>query len=234
MKRFYKAAQAARSDTGFVIHLDGKPVRTPAGRPFTLGDFDRLAQEIAAEWDAQEQEIRPSTMPLTQLTATALDRVGPERTAIIEQMVAYAKTDLLCYRADAPQELAERQHNVWQPVLDRIESRLGCRFAVTTGIIAVDQPPETLAVVQNRLENLDVWHLTVTQAAAAAAGSTILALALVEGDLAAEQVYALSQVDETWQIEFWGEDAEATQRRAALAKDISAAGRLLELIQATP
>jgi chaperone required for assembly of F1-ATPase len=234
MKRFYKAAQSARSDTGFVIHLDGKPVRTPAGLPLTLGAFDRLAHEIAAEWDAQEQEIKPATMPLTQLAATALDRVGPERPAIIEQMVAYARTDLLCYRADAPQALTERQHRLWQPVLDKTENRLGCRFAVTAGIIAVDQPPETIAAVEDRLQALDVWTLTVAQATAAASGSTVLALALVEGDISAADVFDLSQVDENWQIELWGEDAEATRRREALARDIAAAGRLLELIQTTP
>lgn len=232
MKRFYKSAQAAQTETGFVIHLDGKPVRTPAGQHLAVGDFSHLAHEIAAEWEAQTEEVRPSTMPLTQLTATALDRVGPERAAIIEQMVAYAKTDLLCYRADAPQELANRQHSLWQPILDRMEAQLGCRFAVTAGIIAVEQPEDSLAIIEAHLNALDVWHLTVAQAAASAAGSTLLALALVKGDLTADQVYSLSQVDETWQIELWGEDEEATQRRAALAKDIAAAGRLLDLIHA--
>lgn len=231
MKRFYKAAQAAETDAGYLIHLDGKPVRTPAGRPLALGGFSRLADEIAAEWEAQDQEIRPASMPLTQLAATALDRVDQERSAIIGQMVAYARTDLLCYRADAPQELAERQHRLWQPVLDKAEARLGYRFAVTAGIIAVDQPDETIAAVQARLEALDVWVLTVAQAAAAASGSVVLALALVEGDISAAQVFDLSQVDETWQIEVWGEDAEATARREALARDIAAAGRLLELIR---
>lgn len=227
LKRVYKTVQVAEIPEGFAVHLDGRPVRTPAGKPLVVEAHCKLVETIAREWDAQMEIVRPSTMPLTQLAATAIDRVGPERPAILEHLVAYAQTDLLCYRVEAPVGLRERQDRLWQPLVDWLRDETGAALIVTDGILAVDQPEEALGIVRGSFDRLSLWHLTAAQAAAAASGSAVLALALVLGRLDGQQVYELSQVDETWQVERWGEDAEAVARKQALHADIMAADSLL-------
>lgn len=229
IKRFYTSAGFAEAEGGFAVRLDGKPVKTPAGKALVV-PTRALAEAVAAEWDAQDKEVKPHSMPLTQLASTALDRVGPERTAIIEQLMHYAGTDLLCYRADFPPDLVERQARSWQPLLDWARAELGADLAATEGVIAIDQPAAALAALRARLDSCDLWRLTAVQSAAAAAGSLVLALALEAGRLNAADAFALSQLDESYQIEQWGEDAEAAQRRAVLERDIEAAGRLLALV----
>ncbi|MDA8230573.1 MAG: ATPase [Magnetospirillum sp.] len=229
LKRFYRKAGAAALGGQFTVELDGKPIKTPAGRPLAV-PTTRLAAEMAAEWAAQGDTVRPETMPVTQLAATALDRVEPERAAILDQLIKFGETDLLCYRADCPADLVARQRRDWQPVLDWAKSALGAHLAVTAGVVAVPQPPEALAALAARLESYDPWRLTAVQCACAAAGSLVLALALAEGRLGSAEVFALSQLDETYQIEQWGEDEEARQRWAALERDIAAAARLLALL----
>lgn len=228
LKRFYKQASVAETEDGFAIHLDGRPVKTPAGRKLAV-PFAALAEAMAAEWQEQGEEIKPKSMPMTQLASTALDRIGPERATILEQLTRFADTDLLCYRADFPHHLVERQMAHWQPLLDWAADHLQARLAVTVGVLAVPQPAAALAALAARLETYDVWRLCTAQAACAAAGSLVLALALAEGRIDGEQTYQLSQLDETFQIEQWGEDAEATARRDALRRDILAAERLLAL-----
>lgn len=228
LKRFYKQASAAEGADGFAVHLDGRPVKTPAGRRLAV-PFRPLAEAMAEEWEAQVEEIKPHTMPMTQLASTALDRIGPERATILDQLARFADTDLLCYRADFPPDLVKRQTSQWQPLLDWAAELTGGRLAVTSGVVAVVQPAEAVAALTGRLASYDDWQLTAAQAACAASGSLVLALALVEGRLSGEQTYEISQLDETYQIEQWGEDAEAAARRAALRRDIVAAERLLLL-----
>lgn len=229
LKRFYKQAAVAEAEGGFAVQLDGRAVKTPAARRLAVPSR-ALAEAMAAEWDAQGEEVRPASMPMTQLASTALDRVGPERPAIREQLAAFAATDLLCYRADFPPDLVWRQTTQWQPLLDWAAETLGGRLVVTSGVIAVEQPAEAVAALLARVDAYDVWRLTAVQAACAAAGSLVLALALGEGRLTGQQVFDLSQLDETYQIEQWGEDWEAADRRAALLRDILAAERLLSLL----
>ncbi|MCR6631232.1 MAG: ATPase [Magnetospirillum sp.] len=229
LKRFYKQAAVAETEEGFAVHLDGRAVKTPAGKRLAVPSR-RLAEAMAAEWDAQGEEIRPATMPMTQLASTALDRVGPERDTIRQQLAGFAGTDLLCYRADFPPDLVARQTAQWQPLLDWAADILGGRLAVTSGVMAVTQPVEAVEALLARLDGYDSWRLTAAQAACAAAGSLVLALALVEGRLTGQQAYELSQLDESYQIEQWGEDWEAAQRRQALQRDILAAERLLALL----
>ena len=229
IKRFYKQAAFAPVADGFAVQLDGRAVKTPAGKPLVV-PTSALADAIAAEWEAQEETVRPASMPITQLAATAIDRVGPERVAIVEQLLNYAATDLMCYRADFPPDLAQRQQGSWQPVLDWAATELGAAMSVTIGIMAIEQPAAALAALSDRLAGLDCWRLAAVQAATAAAGSLILALALEQGRLDAAQTFQLSQLDETYQAEKWGEDYEAADRRAALEQDIEAAARLLELL----
>jgi chaperone required for assembly of F1-ATPase len=228
MKRFYsEAATVGRSD-GFVITLDGKPVRTPAGQILLL-QSSALAEAIANEWSTQGENILPERMPLTQLASTALDRVIPNRPAILAQLLDYGKTDLLCYRAHGPGDLVERQDQVWQPLIDWAMASFDVVLRVTRGIIPVEQPEASLAALINVLERYDDMRLTALQSAVAATGSLLLGLALVEGRLDAEAAFAASQLDETYQAELWGEDAEAAKARLSLRNDIAAAAQFIDL-----
>jgi chaperone required for assembly of F1-ATPase len=228
MKRFYARAAVVPTDEGFTIALDDKTVRTPAGHVLAVQPAE-LAEAIAEEWLAQGEAIRPDSMPLCQLASTALDRVIPHRRLIVEQLLNYAKTDLLCYWAEAPQDLVERQKRLWQPMVDWAMARFAVDVRVTRGVIPVVQPETTLAVLEEVLAGYDHLRLTALQSAVAAMGSLLLGLALIEERLSPEEAFAVSQLDETYQIELWGEDAEAARSREALRKDIAAAARFLEL-----
>jgi chaperone required for assembly of F1-ATPase len=230
-KRIYARAETMATDDGHVVRLDGKPVKTPGGRLLAVPS-SALAEAMIAEWNGQGEMVIPATMPLTQLASTALDRVGPERAHIIAELMKYAGTDLLCYRAEVPLDLAERHAREWQPLLDWAALTLDASLMTTTAMLAIAQPPQTLAALERFLGGADPWRLTAIQSATAAMGSLILALALAEGRLTAEQAFALSQLDETYQIEQWGEDEEAAERRAELRQDIAAAAGLLALLAA--
>ncbi len=229
MKRVYKSVEARATDNGWGIALDGRPLRTPAKRDLHLPS-ERLAAAIAAEWDAQHPDIRPETMPLTRLATTAIDRTGEKRAEIAAEVANYAGTDLVCYRAAHPPALAARQEAVWQPLLDWTAGRYDAGLAVTAGIMPVAQSPASLKAYAAAVAALDDFHLTALHAATAACGSLVIALALLEGRLDAETAFAAAQLDETFQIEGWGEDAEATARRATLAEDIAAAARFIEFL----
>ncbi len=231
MKRLYREVAVTGHAEGFSVALDGKPVRTPAGGALVI-PARGLAEAIAEEWSAQDERVVPATMPLMQLMVTALDRVAAMRAGVIDQLVRYGETDLLCYRATEPPELVDRQAAMWQPLVDWIEVSHGVRLDVTHGLMPRPQPAPALAALRAALEPMDALRLTGLQAATAAAGSVVLALALAARRLSAEEAWALSQLDETFQIERWGEDQEATRRRAALLADLAAAGRFLELTAA--
>jgi len=229
MKRVYKSVETRAVDGGWGVALDGKPLRTPAKRDLSVPS-ERLAAAIAAEWDAQDPEIRPETMPLTRLAATAIDRTAEKRAEIVGEIAAYAGTDLVCYRAAHPPALAARQEATWQPLLDWAAGRYDAGLAVTAGVLPLAQSPTSLRAYANAVAALDDFRLTALQAATAACGSLIIALALHEGRIDADIAFAASQLDETFQIEAWGEDAEATRRRALLTTDIASAARFLELL----
>lgn len=229
MKRIYRTVASERASGGHAVTLDSKRMRTPGRRELLLPTA-ALAEAIAAEWDAQVDEIRPAQMPLTRLAATAIDRTADQRDLTIAETANYAGTDLVCYRADHPPVLADRQHAAWQPLLDWAAERYASRLEVTAGIIPKRQSPAILARYTEIVAAYDNFRLTGLHTATAACGSLIIALALAEGRLDAAEAFALSQLDETFQIEAWGEDAEAMRRRAALAEDIAAAARFLELL----
>jgi chaperone required for assembly of F1-ATPase len=231
VKRLYREVAVTAEADGFGLALDGKRVNTPAGAALVVRSRG-LAEAVAAEWAAQGEQVLPDTMPLMQLTATALDRVASARPAAIEQLLSYGETDLLCYRATEPAELVDRQAAIWQPLLDWAALRFGAELAVIAGLMPQPQPAGVLAALRAALAPADPFGLTGLLAAASAAGSLILALALQEGRLSADEVWALSLLDETFQIERWGEDAEAAARRAGLRADLRAAGRFLALAAA--
>jgi chaperone required for assembly of F1-ATPase len=228
VKRVYTEVAVEPAEGGFAVMLDGRPVRTP-GRRMLAVPSRALAEAIAAEWRAQGDRVEPRSMPLTRLASTALDLVGQRRPAIVDEIAAYAGTDLVCYRADAPAELAARQHAAWQPLLDWAAARYGAAFVVTQGVVPRTQPPEALAALRRAVEAYDDMALVALHAATAAAGSLIVALALLDGRIDAAEAFAASQLDETFQIEKWGEDAEAARRRAALRDDLAQAAEFHRL-----
>ncbi len=229
-KRFYRAAKAEAVPGGHQIRLDDRLLKSPGGNPFLLPTA-ALADAIAEEWQSQGERIVPASMPLMQLAATAIDRVEPALAETIAGIGSYATTDLLCYRAEEPAALVERQQRLWQPLLDWAALHLDAGFRVTAGVVPLDQPPATLAAVHAALGALDHFRLAALSVLTQATGSAVLAMALQGGRIDAETAFELSQLDETFQIERWGEDAEAMRRRTLVKSDIAAAGRFLSLLE---
>ena len=193
-----------------------------------------LAEAIAAEWRQQGERIRPTEMPLGQFANTALDRVAPEPMAVVEGLLIFAATDLVCYRAEAPEALVERQQQLWQPLLDWLEGRHGVMLAVYRGVLPRPQPEDAIQKLSRDLAALDPFTLTALDAATRTAGSLVVGLALVEGRLTPEEAFAISQLDETFQIERWGEDGEAADRRRSIKDEFDLIHRFLLLLQERP
>jgi chaperone required for assembly of F1-ATPase len=231
MKRFYRKAEPVQRASGLGIALDGKPIKTPGKRDLVVAN-EALAAAIAEEWNAQQGEARSATMPLIRLATTTVDRVATQRDAIIRQTANYAATDLVCYRATHPPALATRQQAVWQPVIDWAVLRYDAPLVITSGVIPKSQPAASLRALASAVAEQDDFALTALHVATAACGSLIIALALLEGRLDAQQAFAASQLDESFQIEAWGEDAEQAERRRALAADIQAAALFISLLRA--
>ena len=230
MKRVYKQVTTRPAEGGWGIALDQKPVRTP-GKNELVVPSEALAAAIAEECDAQQTEIRPATMPLTRLAATAIDRTAVQRDRVVAEIADYAGTDLVCYRADHPPALVARQHAAWQPLIDWATLRYDAPLAVTSGVIPTRQSPATLKAFAGAVAALDDFRLTALHTLTASCGSLVIALALLEGRVDAATAFAASQLDETFQIEAWGEDAEAAERRRALEADIESAVRFLHLLE---
>ena len=231
MKRFYQRAETMPVAGGYGVALDGRPIKTPAKGALVVPSA-ALAAAIAAEWDAQQEKIRPAQMPLTRLASTAIDRVTPQREAMVHQIADSAGTDLVCYRAIRPPGLAARQHAVWQPLADWAALRYDAPLEIAAGVIPKPQPPASLRAFAAAVAEQNDFALAALHQATGACGSLVIALALIEGRLDAAEAFAASQLDESFQIGAWGEDAEQAQRRAALAEDIAAAARFLALLRA--
>jgi chaperone required for assembly of F1-ATPase len=234
IKRFYKSASAAPApDThpggGFTVLLDARPLRTPAKAPLVMPSA-ALAAAVAEEWQGQEGEVDPQGMPLNALACTAIDVVRPQREQIIADLVGFGGHDLLCYWTDEAGELLRRQQQAWQPLLDWAAEDLGAPLKKTCGIVSQPQPEESLRALQRAIQAHDDLALTGLAAAAKSAASVILGLALARGRIDAEEAFRLSQLDELYQAERWGEDAEAAARRAALRQELLSARRFLDLL----
>lgn len=228
-RRFYKTVSVADENGLWCVRLDGKPVRTHMRS--LLGASNRaLADALAEEWDAQDPVIDRETMPITRLVSTAIDRVDPERAAIVDGLMAYVDSDLLCYRAAYPASLKARQNEAWQPILDWLHDSNGVRFTVVEGIMPTEQPKEVAASLRSAIESLSDDHLTAFQASAAVTKSLALSMAMVRGRLSAEDVAAYAHLDETFQAEQWGEDHEALLRRRDIDAEIFAISKYLSLL----
>lgn len=230
MKKFYQAVSVAPAEGGFAVLLDGKPIRTPAGKPL-LAPNSALAEGIAAEWRGQGERVRPGTMPLTQLLNTALDRMaeGEVRRAAVAEVAAYAATDLVCFRAPHPPALAARQRAAWQPLLDWLAAHHGAALAVTESLAPPCHAPDSLARIAAAVAAYDAIRLAALHHATGALGSVVIALALAEGRLDAEAAFAAAHLDELHQMAEWGEDAEAKARLERIRADVAAAAAFLRL-----
>ena len=229
MKRFYSSVAIAPQRGHFAVTLDGRAVKTPAKHPF-LVPGEPLAQAVAAEWGAQQDHVRPETMPLTRFVNTAHDRVADQRGDVVEAVAAYAGSDLLCYRAEAPAELAALQALEWDPYLDWATARFDARLTVTAGIVPVTQEEAALDRLKTAVAAFDPFALAALHTATTVTGSLVLALAAAHGHRPADDIWRAASLDETWQADRWGEDDEAAARRTALRGELDDAVRFLRLL----
>ena len=230
-KRFYETATAVEAAGGHGIALDGKPVRTPAGRPLAVPNA-ALAGALAEEWAAQGETIDRETMPLTRLVCTALDLVPERRPDIEAEVAAYGETDLVCYRTEEPPALARRQIAAWQPLVVWAAEHYGAHLAVTTSITPLAQTPEALEALRAAVAANDDFMLAGLGLTTRSFGSVVIALAMREHRLGATEAAQASLVDEHYQIERWGEDAELAARCARVARDAADTERLFRLLTA--
>lgn len=239
MKRFWDTADVAPNDAeggaGWSVRLDGKPVRVPGGGLLLLPNA-LLAREVAAEWQAagggKGAEMSYDDLPLTRLAGTAQERVAHDPGPVVLEIARYGQSDLLCYRAEAPASLVERQAEQWQPWLDWAARALGARMVVTAGIIHVSQPEAALSALTVAVARLDAHRLAAIGILVPSFGSLVLGLAVAQGALSATEAHEIATLDERHQAGFWGWDHEAEVRMAKVAEDVAAAGRFLDLCAA--
>ena len=213
-KRFWKTATVSKVEGGYAVLLDARPVRTPAKAPLVV-PTRAMADAIAAEWDAQAEVLDPNTMPVTKGANAAIDKVRTQRDEVIALLAEYGDSDLLCYRAAGPVELIARQAAGWDPMLDWAANTLGARLFVGEGVMHVPQTARALGLLRDALDQFDAFALAAVHDLVSISGSLVLALAVTRDAISVDDAWALSRIDESWQTEQWGEDAEAAASEAA-------------------
>jgi chaperone required for assembly of F1-ATPase len=226
-KRFYKTAAVSRDGDLFAVTLDGKAVRTPARRALAAPTRG-LAQAIADEWQAQTDVIDPAHMPLTRLANSIIDGVVDKPAEVRDEIVKYLGSDLLFYRADGPEGLIERQAAAWDPIVRWAADKLGARFIMVEGVVFATQPEEAIAAAAKAVPG-DAWRLGAAHSVMTLTGSALLALALAQGAIDADDAWKAAHVDEDWQMEQWGRDTLAMERRAHREAEMKAAATVLGL-----
>lgn len=229
MKRFWKEVSVERADGAWTISLDGRPVKTPARAALSV-PTQALAEAIANEWSSVDDRIDLRTMPLTGLANAAIDRIAPEREAFAQGLARYAEADLACYRADGPAQLIDRQEERWDKLLAWARRRYDVDFAVTTGVTHVTQPAATVERLAHAVSSLDAFRLAGLSPLVTIGGSLVGALAVFEGAMTPADVWDAVSVDDEWQLERWGSDAEAEAALENRRRDFLAAARFLELL----
>lgn len=229
MKRFWKDVSVEREGGGWGIRLDGRPVKTPA-RVAVAVPTERLAEAIAEEWRSVGDTIDPRAMPLTGLGNAAIDRVAADRQAFADGLARYAEADLACYRAEGPQGLLDRQEKSWDDLLGWARRRYDVDFATTTGLTHVTQPAATVERLGHEVSALDAFRLAGLSPLVTIGGSLVGALAVLEKAMTPEQVWDAVSLDDQWQLERWGSDAEAEAALENRKRDFLAAARFLELL----
>ena len=229
MKRFYKTADVHADDAGgFSVLLDGRPIRTPK-RAFLVLPTQQLAHKIASEWAAQEEDIAPSTMPLTGMANASIDLIAPDIAAFAKPLAAFGESDLLCYRAPEA-DLAAVEAAGWNPILNWAETQYGVEFRLITGIIHQPQPAETVSRLASALMEQSAWRMAALSPLITIAGSLGIALAMVERAFDAESLWQAVTLDERWQEEKWGVDDQALAARNRKMAEWHAASHFLDLI----
>jgi chaperone required for assembly of F1-ATPase len=225
-RRFYERAGVEGGEGALGIVLDGRPIKTPARRTL-MAPTQALADAIAAEWEAQRDVVDPASMPLTRLANSIIDGVADAPEAVAAEVERYLGSDLVCYRAPGPQRLVTRQSRAWDPVLAWARDALGARFLVAEGIVFVRQPAETLAAARTAIPR-DHWRLGALNAITTLTGSALIALALAGDALTIDQAWAAAHVDEDWNMDIWGRDTLALERRAFRFAEMQAAAQVLQ------
>jgi chaperone required for assembly of F1-ATPase len=231
VKRFWKSVEVAKEGGGWGIKLDGRRIRTPAQAALMV-PTEPLAQAMAEEWRAVESDVDPRAMPLTGLANAALDRVAPEVQAFAGGLARYAEADLACYRSGWPPELAQRQSNAWDALLGWGRRRYDVDFSTTSAVIHVPQPQATVERLAHAVALLDAFRLAGLSPLVTIGGSLLAALAVFEKAITPEQAWEAVTIDEHWQLEQWGSDAEAETALENRERDFFAAARFLELLDA--
>jgi chaperone required for assembly of F1-ATPase len=231
-RRFYDKAAIAAVPEGYAVRLDDTPVRTPAGRILAAPTSAlALAQALAGEWDAQREVIDPAKMPLTRLANAIIDGVSEHPGPVAAEVEKYLGSDLVCYRASSPPGLVERQLRHWDPILDWAAETLGARFSLGEGVIHVPQPEPALAAARAAIP-ADPWRLGAVHVVTTLTGSALIALALTRDRLTADEAWQAAHVDEDWNMERWGRDELALERRAFRFAELQAAATVLKSLSA--
>ena len=228
-KRFYAAAAIAPLEGGsFGVQLDGKPIKTPAGHTLAVPS-QALADAIAGEWNAQGDEIVPASLPLTRLANSAIDGVAARQGEVVDDIVNYAASDLLCYRAEAPVGLAAMQARLWDPILAWVRAEYDAPFNAGTGLKHIDQPASSLDAIRRALSALDAFKLAALHVVTTLTGSALIALAHANRFLDTDAAWEAAHVDENWQKSQWGEDFEAAQRQEKRFSEFLNASQFFDL-----
>jgi len=230
-KRFWTAASVVPMESGFAVALDGRPVKTPAKRPLQV-PTRAMAQAIAAEWAAQDGLIKPLSMPVTRTANAAIDKVAVQHAEVAQMLAAYGDSDLLCYRADAPEELVARQAEQWDPMLEWAAQALGARLLPRTGVMHLPQDPQAIAALQRQTHALDAFDLAAFHDLVSLSGSLVLGFAAVRDALPAADLWEISRLDELWQIEQWGVDDDAAALAESKREAFLHARRMIDLSRA--
>ena len=226
-KRFYKTVSVAEENGSFAVLLDGKPMKTPAKRLFAL-PVRALAKSAAREWEQQENEIDPGTMPMTRLANLAIDCVAEKAAETADEVKRYAASDLVFYRADEPEGLVAQQAKHWDPVLRWARETLGANFVFASGVSHVAQPDSALTAVGKEIDRFTPpYALTALASVTQLAGSALIALMFAHGKLTPVAAWNAAYVDEDWNARAWGEDEEAAARRAQRLAEFEAAAKML-------
>lgn len=228
-KRFWKTVSVTESEAGFGIALDGRPVRTP-GKSRVEVPTRAFADVMVAEWEAQTKAIDPLSMPATRLANSAIEKVSPRQDEVIDHLLGYGASDLLCYRAEQPASLVAREREFWDPWIEWASDRFDVHLKVTEGIIPVEQDGADLRKLRAALEGFDAFELAAVHELVTLPGSLILGLAAAEGADTPDAIWQTARVDELWQAEQWGIDDEAEAVSAARAEDFARAAQFLGLL----
>ncbi|MFC3050705.1 ATP12 family chaperone protein [Kordiimonas pumila] len=233
MKRFYKSTSVVVAEKGYEVKLDDKTLKTPAKNALLM-PTKALAHKVAEEWQQQQDRIDPETMPHMRLVSTAIDRIAPQFDSVASEIAAFGATDLLCYRAEEPYELAVRQQEQWEPYLDWLEDHVGVRLVATKGIMPIQQDKKTLNALSEYVQSYTIYELAALHGFVNGFGSLVLGLAFMNGFRDFDTIWKTSLVDQLYQEEQWGEDWEATEKRTRTYNDLQASGTFLTLLKAAP